>query len=70
MELFFHFGFLLNGIKWWLFSILHNRKSKIQLGFAFPWGGVGGTAETEPEELGIVADCKGNNLSFLMMDGT
>jgi len=31
---------------------------------------VGVTDGTEPEEFGKVADCKGNNLCLLMMDGT
>lgn len=49
---------------------LQQEHSGTELGFAFPRGAVGVTDGTEPEEFGKVADCKGNNLFFLMMDGT
>lgn len=51
-------------------SVLQQEHSDTDLGFAFPQGAVGVTGGTEPEEFGKVADCKGNNLFFLMMDGT
>lgn len=51
-------------------SALQQEQSDTQLGFAFPQGAVGVTDETEPEESGKVADCKGNYLFFLIMDGT
>lgn len=53
-----------------VFHSAQQKEEDTELGFAFPWGGVGGTAGTEPEDFDIVADCKGNNLSLLMMDGT
>lgn len=46
------------------------KECDTELGFAFPQGGVGVTDGTESEEFGKVADCKGNNLFLLMMDGT
>lgn len=51
-------------------SVLQQEQSDTELGFAFPQGAVGVTDGTEPEEFGKVADCKGNNLFFLMMYGT
>lgn len=51
-------------------SALQQEQRDTELGFAFPQGAVGVTDGTEPEEFGKVADCKGNNLFFLMMDGT
>lgn len=52
------------------FRFALQEEQDTELGFALPPHCVGGTDGTEPEEFGNVADCKGNNLFLLMMDGT